>query len=55
MPTCENRIRVFRPFGWGDWEMICDTHPHDNLVTYSWESAYEAAVGHAVMHHPRES
>jgi hypothetical protein len=38
----------------GDWLMECVTHG-DCVTTYSWESAYEAALGHAAMWHPQET
>ena len=34
----------------GDWIFTCPTHD-DATVTYSWESAYVAALGHLCMYH----
>ena len=43
-------IKVWRgPYG--DWMFTCATHNED-LTTWSWESAYEAAMGHVCLHHP---
>jgi hypothetical protein len=48
------RLRVWRGHCDGDWFMTCVAH-NETLTTYSWEAAYEAALGHAVMHHPIET
>jgi len=34
----------------GDWVMECE---HDTIYCSDWALAYEAAVGHACMEHPR--
>lgn len=39
----------------GDWVMLCEEHG-ELVTTYSWNNAYETAMGHVVMRHgsPRE-
>ena len=38
----------------GEWLTLCLWHGKGASVTSTtWEDAYEAAAGHAVMHHPR--
>ena len=44
------RIKVYKNLQ--DWVSDCE---HFKTYTNSWNAAYEAAVGHACMAHPRES
>jgi hypothetical protein len=43
------KIRVYKDM-FGDWVFLCLVHPDEMLWTYSWQSAYEAAMGHLCMH-----
>lgn len=45
------KIKVFKDH-MGDWTMECWEHV-DRLITCNWSDAYEAAVGHACMHHTK--
>ena len=35
-----------------DWVFECVVHDEE-VVCYSWQNAYETALGHVAMHHPR--
>jgi hypothetical protein len=45
------KVKVRHVGPWGDWLMRCECHD-ERVTTYSWESAYIAALGHLCMYHP---